>query len=351
MDHKEASQLLEAYVLEALDQDDLEALESHLRSGCEECANSLIDLTDLPGQLALTVPQKIPPANVKEKLMESIKGKPLDTQMASPKPQIIGWIAAGIAALLALYFGIQSTSSKRYIKVQNNHYTKLENENSQLKEISAKIREENSLLTENLKAAKTEIALGFDKVRVLRQKNLEKVTILDGKNSKLEKELETLKQENASLRGLPSSGKKQVSNLMAEVARSQAEMMTLRKKLAELEDVTELIASPATQFINLSGVNPHRQAFGKVVIDPIHGSAVVYVYRLPEPPDCMEYQLWVIREGKATSAGVFKVGKDGSTVLKLHDFPDHETIASFSVTMEPTGGKPAPTGMMYLTGP
>ena len=68
------------------------------------------------------------------------------------------------------------------------------------------------------------------------------------------------------------------------------------------------------------------------MVDPLQGAAVVYMYRLPEPPDCMEYQLWVVREGKPTSAGVFKVGKDGHTVLKLQDFPDPETIASFSVT-------------------
>ena len=75
------------------------------------------------------------------------------------------------------------------------------------------------------------------------------------------------------------------------------------------------------------------------------------MYQLPEPPEEMEYQLWVIRDGKPTSAGVFKVAKDGSKILKLEELPDQDTIASFTVTIEPNGGRPLPTGMMYLTGP
>ncbi|MGH8004797.1 MAG: anti-sigma factor, partial [Limisphaerales bacterium] len=125
----------------------------------------------------------------------------------------------------------------------------------------------------------------------------------------------------------------------------------LRQRLAEAEDVTSLLSSPGIQFVDLKGVDPNPQAFGKVVLDPEKGKAVVYMYRLPQTPQGKHYQLWVMREGKPTSAGVFTVAADGSAALKLDRLPEPDGFSSFLVTIEPEGGQIAPTGMMYLTGP
>jgi anti-sigma-K factor RskA len=125
----------------------------------------------------------------------------------------------------------------------------------------------------------------------------------------------------------------------------------LERRLTEASDVTALLNSPGMQFVDLEGVDPNPQAFGKVVIDPDKGAAVVYMYRLPQTPEGMEYQLWVMHEGKPTSAGVFAVNLDGSAMLALEELDDMGDIGSFLVTIEPTGGQVSPTGMMYLTGP
>lgn len=125
----------------------------------------------------------------------------------------------------------------------------------------------------------------------------------------------------------------------------------LRHELTEAADVTALLNSPGMKFVDLSGVDPNPQAFGKVVLDPEKGAAVVYMYRLPQTPEGMEYQLWVMREGKPTNAGLFTVAPDGSAMLALEDLGNASEIDSFLVTIEPAGGQAAPTGMMYLTGP
>lgn len=125
----------------------------------------------------------------------------------------------------------------------------------------------------------------------------------------------------------------------------------LKKQLVETSDVTALLNSPGMQFVDLKGVDPNPQAFGKVVMDPEKGAAVVYMYKLPQTPKGMEYQLWVMREGKPTSAGVFTVNPDGSAMIALNELDDPSKIASFLVTIEPEGGGTSPTGMMYLTGP
>jgi anti-sigma-K factor RskA len=125
----------------------------------------------------------------------------------------------------------------------------------------------------------------------------------------------------------------------------------LRQLLSEAEDVTSLLSSPGMQFVDLKGVDPNPQAFGKVVLDRQRGKAVVYMYRLPQTPQGKQYQLWVMCEGKPTSVGVFAVAPDGSAALKLDRLPGPDGFPSFLVTIEPEGGQTAPTGMMYLTGP
>ncbi|MCI0329632.1 MAG: anti-sigma factor [candidate division Zixibacteria bacterium] len=129
------------------------------------------------------------------------------------------------------------------------------------------------------------------------------------------------------------------------------ENQKLRQRLSEAEDVSSLLRSPGMQFVDLKGVDPNPQAFGKVVLDRQRGKAVVYMYRLPQTPQGKQYQLWVMREGKPTSAGVFTVAPDGSAALKLDRLPGTDGLPSFLVTIEPEGGEAAPTGMMYLTGP
>jgi anti-sigma-K factor RskA len=129
------------------------------------------------------------------------------------------------------------------------------------------------------------------------------------------------------------------------------ENQQLRHHLAEVEDVTRLLGTPGMQFVDLQGVDPNPQAFGKVVLDRQKAKAVVYMYRLPQTPEGKQYQLWVMREGKPTSAGLFTVAQGGSATLKLDHLPEPANIASFLVTIEPEGGEAAPTGMMYLTGP
>lgn len=145
--------------------------------------------------------------------------------------------------------------------------------------------------------------------------------------------------------------KKEYDILMNDYSTSQIEITQLKEDLLAYEDATMLLGEPGMQFIDMTGVDPNPQAFGKVVIDPQKNAAVVYMYSLPQTPEGMEYQLWVLREGKPTSVGTFTVAEDGSAVLKIKAIPNPATIASFEVTIEPFGGELEPTGMMYLTGP
>jgi anti-sigma-K factor RskA len=78
---------------------------------------------------------------------------------------------------------------------------------------------------------------------------------------------------------------------------------------------------------------------------------MLYVYRFPMAPEDKEYQLWGLRDGKPPiSLGMFTVSTDGTAMLNMETIPAGEEIVGFSVTIEPLGGMPEPTGMMYVKG-
>ena len=242
MEHTEIRELLEAYVLGALDSEELAAVEAHLSTGCAECTAVLRDLNEVAVRLAESVPEHGPPPRVKEQLLARISQK----ESRSGRHALIvgrtGWfIAAAAAAALVV--------------------------------------------------------------------------------------------------------------LMVRTMTLNKELVLLKEKITEIEDVTELLEAPGMEFVDLKGVEPNAQAFGKVVIDSDRGKGIVYMYKLPQTPAGKEYQLWVMREGIPSSAGVFTVAEDGSAMLTLTGLEDVDRIASFAVTIEPAGGLSSPAGMMYLTGP
>jgi len=138
--------------------------------------------------------------------------------------------------------------------------------------------------------------------------------------------------------------------LRSDLGASQQEVVRLREDMATYETATRLLGKPCTRLVDLAGVEPNPQAFGKVMLHPDERVGIIYVYRLPQTPEGMEYQLWFLRDGKPASVGVFSVSEDGSAVLKLPGLPDPKTIVEFQVTIEPLGGRTAPTGMQYLQG-
>jgi anti-sigma-K factor RskA len=64
---------------------------------------------------------------------------------------------------------------------------------------------------------------------------------------------------------------------------------------------------------------------------------------LPELPSDQAYQLWLISDQGATSAGV--LGRDGSLEKVVEDVGDAEALG---LTVEPSGGSDAPTGDLVL---
>jgi anti-sigma-K factor RskA len=130
-------------------------------------------------------------------------------------------------------------------------------------------------------------------------------------------------------------------------------VVLLVSNLALWRQVSHLQASPdvpALQVVNLSGTEFAPGATGMIVISRDGESGTLVVDRLPMLSPAEEYQLWLIKDGKRTSGGVFSV-KDGGYSAKVIYAPlPLVDYSSFGVTIEPAGGSPAPTGEKVLGG-
>lgn len=106
MDHKQAEELLESYVIGALDADELVSLEKHLSEGCERCDNILSSLSDVTINLARSAPEKEPSPLIKKKLFTHISSSEVQIKSsASYGRKYAGWLSAaalGVGVIFVL---------------------------------------------------------------------------------------------------------------------------------------------------------------------------------------------------------------------------------------------------------
>jgi anti-sigma-K factor RskA len=94
MTHEPFDTLAPVYAVGALDGEDLERFEAHLRQGCPTCEASVRDATEALTAAARDVPPMIPPAHVREELMRRVQTS------ARPRAGRFRWMrwAVGTAA-------------------------------------------------------------------------------------------------------------------------------------------------------------------------------------------------------------------------------------------------------------
>jgi anti-sigma-K factor RskA len=104
------------------------------------------------------------------------------------------------------------------------------------------------------------------------------------------------------------------------------------------------------QLVRLDGTTnaPNAQGYIMVFKNETYGTLVVE--NAPPLKAGYQYQLWLIRDGKRTSGGVFSVTEDGYGTLEVSADQPLENFPSYGITIEPTGGSPAPTGKKVLGG-
>ncbi|HEY2459474.1 MAG TPA: anti-sigma factor [Candidatus Acidoferrum sp.] len=117
-------ELIEAYALGTLDAQERAALETHLATGCAECATALQEARWLTSQLAYLAPTEQPSDMLRGRLLQAVRAdqsnarQPANTSTSIPVPY---WLWAAVAALLILttYSAWDSRRLQREIQATN----------------------------------------------------------------------------------------------------------------------------------------------------------------------------------------------------------------------------------------
>ena len=102
--------------------------------------------------------------------------------------------------------------------------------------------------------------------------------------------------------------------------------------------------------VNLSSTDPAQRATALLVISDAGKFGTLVTDNMNTLDSQQQYQLWLIKDGKRTSGGVFSVNSSGYGWLRVESQTSLLDFQSFGVTIEPKGGSLSPTGLKVLGG-
>jgi anti-sigma-K factor RskA len=134
----------------------------------------------------------------------------------------------------------------------------------------------------------------------------------------------------------------------AEEAQMRAAIARNGMEAAALRQVLDLIQAPDTREINFGQGQPAPPR-GRVFVN--RSGVLLIASRLPAPPPGKTYEMWIIRGGSPSAAGLFASDAQGNA---LHFYGPEVPPASgdiVAVTLEPAGGVNAPTSTPVIAVP
>ena len=147
-----------------------------------------------------------------------------------------------------------------------------------------------------------------------------------------------------------------VSSLEARLADAQAQLATADRQTAEARAVALRAQSAMRVFaaldvarIDLAGEPVAQMARARALWSRQRGM-VFTVSNLPPLPPGRVYQVWVVTAQAPVSAGLLTPDAQGGGSVYFETPADILPPVAVAVTLEPTGGVPAPTGERYLIG-
>ena len=101
--------------------------------------------------------------------------------------------------------------------------------------------------------------------------------------------------------------------------------------------------------LKMKGTQRAPKGDGTFVISQDRKKGVLVASDLPIPDESQQYQLWMKKNGRQVSGGVFPVTSTGYAVVEIQSKESLSNFRSFEITLEPAGGSSTPTGHLYMS--
>ena len=333
MTHEELEEAVPLYAAGALDRAERQALEAHLLSGCQPCHNALKEYQSVASVLSFGLSPIQAPRALKAKIMaarnpDSLAIDNIVKEPGRPSLEPGEWMnhlfppivparsfslpwAIGFATLLIVGLGGYLVWT----------YT------LRLSDDASKIRLlEGSLLEQTTKVA-----------------NLQRdVSTRDRVLAELQVDAQRKANDAIEL-------KSQLMEREIELDTARAQLSAVVRGKVPQDELAALLRQPDAKVVTLSGSDMAKQASALLLYNPTTQKIWLYSAHLPECPRGTAYQLWAIDQ-RPVSVGTFHMDAGETSHLLVKRLPEFAKAKKFAVSLEPVGGRPQPTGPIYLIG-
>ncbi len=339
MSHEQFEEAVALYAVGALERQERQTLEAHLLTGCAACHASLKEYRAVAGTLPYGLsPVKVPRSLKFKVLAARLPGvAPSETSPTTTEtgpnpavrigallPSLLPMPARALSPAFAVVLALLLAGTASYAIYL--HWQSLA-QVEQRERLQASLKQE----TARLAALQEQLTQQEQAISTLREE-------FDRRIGNLGEVQSTITEQDTEL-----------ALLRTELAQRREEASSLRRALAQRDDMLTILRSPAVKVISLAGLEQAKSAGAFLLFDQESKKAFFYAFNMPPLPPGKTYQLWAILD-KPVSAGTFLTdpGQKGRFVVR--SVPDITLVTKFAVSLEPTGGRPQPTGEIYLVG-
>jgi len=352
MTHEAFREMLPLYVVGALDGDELHNFEQYIAENRERCISELAEYQAVADQIALAAPSARPSPNVYDRIAAAIdEGKrpataPAGAPVAVAAPRakqpgfnlgglivrLVPWAAAGALAVVLMNLNTQLQIVTHQLQATTEACNSL---------IATNREQQGGLADLNGRLAAQ--SKEFDEMmNRLRTKNIEQ-----------QHDLDALRAANKQLAD-EKDGLLQAANRMREQLEQQnLQTAALQKKMDEETSSLDLFMDPSTRMAPLVDPKGESKAVAKVYWNGSRKTGFMVVSNCSPVQQsqgkCLE--LWAICGSEPpVAAGIGWTDDSGHGVFQVKLAKDMACIDKFAVTVERTGGVPAPEGASILVG-
>ena len=333
MTHEDLEEAVPLYAAGALDRAERQALEAHLLSGCQSCHHALKEYQSVASLLSFGLSPMQAPRALKAKIMAARNSDPLAIDSSvkeAGRPSLepgewmnhlfppivparsfsLPWVI-GFATLLVV--GLGGYLAWTYT-------TRVSQDASKIRLLEASLQDQSMKLA----TLQRDISLKDRALAELQVDAQQKANdAIELKNQLIEQEVEL------------------------EAARAQL-TAAVRGKVAQ-DELATLLRQPDAKVVTLAGSDIAKRASAVLLFNPTTQKVWLYSANLPECPRGTAYQLWAIDQ-KPVSGGTFHMDAGETAHLLVKRLPEFEKAKKFAVSLEPAGGRPQPSGPIYLFG-
>ena len=125
---------------------------------------------------------------------------------------------------------------------------------------------------------------------------------------------------------------------------------SLKLALARNNQIIESMTAADVKVVQLATTSS-AEPLGRVMWNRATNDWMIVAHKLRAPRAGMIYQVWLVTDGAPVSAGMFRPDSAGSTMMHAKYALERNALRSVTITEEPEGGVPSPTGPVVAAGP